>query len=106
MKVGDRRLLFATAFLRALATGMVGVMLGIYLARLEMDARAMGIGLVPPRPRRGPRAGSTPGRRPHAQGISLVTPLFIGAGLKVLYDVLLYVSFRRLKPPEERESPA
>ena len=40
------------------------------------------------------------------QGISLVTPLFIGAGLKVLYDVLLYVSFRRLKPPEERESPA
>jgi hypothetical protein len=35
------------------------------------------------------------------QGVALVTPLLIGAGLKVLYDVLLYVNFRRLKPPEE-----
>ncbi|MFL5354041.1 hypothetical protein [Archangium sp.] len=35
------------------------------------------------------------------QGVSLVTPLLIGAGLKVLYDVLLYLAFRRVKPPEE-----
>jgi MFS family permease len=40
------------------------------------------------------------------EGISLVTPLFIGAGLKILYDVLLYVAFRRLKPPEERQPAA
>lgn len=40
------------------------------------------------------------------EGISLVMPLFIGAGLKILYDVLLYVAFRRLKPPEERQSAA
>jgi hypothetical protein len=33
--------------------------------------------------------------------VSLVTPLLIGAGLKVLYDVLLYLAFRRVKPPEE-----
>lgn len=39
----DRHLLLVTAFLRALATGMVGVLLGIYLARLEMDARAVGL---------------------------------------------------------------
>lgn len=32
---------------------------------------------------------------------SLVTPLIIGAGLKVSYDVLLYLAFRRVKPPEE-----
>jgi MFS family permease len=40
------------------------------------------------------------------EGISLVMPLFIGAGLKILYDVLLYVAFRRLKPPEERQPAA
>ncbi len=29
------------------------------------------------------------------------TPLFIGGGAKIAYDVVLYKSFRRLKPPEE-----
>ena len=32
----DRNLLYAVAFLRALATGMVGVLLGVYLARLGL----------------------------------------------------------------------
>lgn len=32
---------------------------------------------------------------------TLATPLFIGAGLKILYDGLLFVSFRRVRPPEE-----
>lgn len=27
-----------------------------------------------------------------------------GAGLKVVYDLLLWVSFRRLRPPEEESS--
>ncbi|HYA38524.1 MAG TPA: MFS transporter [Candidatus Methylomirabilis sp.] len=36
------------------------------------------------------------------QGLALATPLFIGAGLKIVYDVALYRSFRHLKPPEER----
>jgi predicted MFS family arabinose efflux permease len=35
------------------------------------------------------------------QGASLATPLIGGAGLKILYDVLLYVAFRRQHPPEE-----
>jgi len=36
------------------------------------------------------------------QGISLATPLFLGAGMKIAYDILLYRAFRHLKPPEER----
>lgn len=36
------------------------------------------------------------------QGPSLATPLVIGAALKITYDVLLYVAFRREQPPEER----
>jgi MFS family permease len=33
---------------------------------------------------------------------SLSAPLFIGAGMKIGYDILLYTAFRKLKPPEER----
>jgi len=35
-------------------------------------------------------------------GLALASPLFLGAGTKILYDFLLYFSFRRIKPPEER----
>jgi len=35
------------------------------------------------------------------QALSLASPLFLGAGIKIAYDLLLYASFRRLKPPEE-----
>jgi MFS family permease len=38
----DRRLLYAATFLRALATGMVGVLAGIYLARLSFSPAAIG----------------------------------------------------------------
>jgi MFS family permease len=33
--------------------------------------------------------------------LSLASPLFFGGGIKIVYDVLLYFSFRRVKPPEE-----
>lgn len=36
------------------------------------------------------------------RGTSLAMPLFIGAAIKIAYDLLLYVSFRRHRPPEER----
>lgn len=36
------------------------------------------------------------------QGLSLATPLFIGAGMKVSYDLLLYAAFRKRPPPEEK----
>ena len=36
------------------------------------------------------------------QGFSLATPLFFGSGVKIFYDILLFRSFRHLRPPEER----
>jgi len=36
------------------------------------------------------------------QGLSLATPLVLGAGMKIGYDLLLWRAFRGLKPPEER----
>ena len=38
------------------------------------------------------------------QHVALAGPLLIGGSLKIVYDVLLYRSFRRIKPPEERAS--
>jgi MFS family permease len=38
----DRRLLYVATFLRALATGMIGVLAGIYLARLSFTPAAIG----------------------------------------------------------------
>jgi MFS family permease len=35
------------------------------------------------------------------QAAALGSPLFIGAGMKIAYDLMLWRSFRRLKPPEE-----
>ncbi len=36
------------------------------------------------------------------QAVSFSAPLIVGGGAKVLYDVLLFRSFRRVKPPEEQ----
>ncbi|HET9328317.1 MAG TPA: MFS transporter [Candidatus Eisenbacteria bacterium] len=41
--MNDRRVLYVTAFLRAVATGMIGVLLGFYLAEAHLDARAIGV---------------------------------------------------------------
>jgi MFS family permease len=38
------------------------------------------------------------------QHVALAGPLLIGGSLKIVYDVLLYRSFRRIKPPEERQA--
>ena len=37
------------------------------------------------------------------QRIAFSAPLFLGGGMKIVYDVLLWRAFRHLKPPEERE---
>jgi hypothetical protein len=34
--------------------------------------------------------------------LSVAAPLWIGAGIKIAYDLTLWAAFRRLKPPEER----
>jgi MFS family permease len=41
--VSDRGLLYLSAFARAVATGFLGVLLGVYLARLGLDAAAIGL---------------------------------------------------------------
>jgi MFS family permease len=41
--VSDRQLLFATAFVRALSVGMIGVLLGLHLAALPLDPASIGI---------------------------------------------------------------
>ena len=40
------------------------------------------------------------------QVLGFSTPLIIGGGAKIIYDGLLYKSFRKLKPPEETMRPA
>jgi MFS family permease len=35
------------------------------------------------------------------KGLSMSSPLFIGGGIKILYDLLLFKAFRKRKPPEE-----
>ena len=37
------------------------------------------------------------------QAASLAAPLFIGAGMKITYDLLLWRAFRKIRPPEERD---
>jgi MFS family permease len=36
------------------------------------------------------------------QGVALTTPIYVGAAMKIAYDIALYFSFRGVKPPEER----
>lgn len=36
------------------------------------------------------------------QKVAFSAPLFLGGGLKIVYDILLWRGFRHLKPPEER----
>ena len=38
------------------------------------------------------------------QHVALAAPLFIGGSLKIIYDVVLYRSFRNLRPPEEQHT--
>jgi len=35
--------------------------------------------------------------------VAFSAPLFLGGGLKVVYDLLLWRAFRHVAPPEERE---
>jgi MFS family permease len=40
-----------------------------------------------------------------AYNLTLGLPFLVAGGLKVVYDLLLYRAFRRIKPPEERQPP-
>jgi MFS family permease len=39
-----------------------------------------------------------------AQATLLSVPFFLSGGLKIVYDLLLYRSFRAIRPPEEKEN--
>ena len=41
--MGDRERLYLAAFVRALATGLIGVLLGVYLGQIGLDARTIGV---------------------------------------------------------------
>src|SRR5207247_9896499 len=41
-RMTDRRILYAAAFVRALATGMIGVLMGVFLAHLDLDPSRIG----------------------------------------------------------------
>jgi hypothetical protein len=38
------------------------------------------------------------------QNVVLAAPLFIGGGMKIAYDLVLYRSFRHVRPPEEQDA--
>ncbi len=38
------------------------------------------------------------------QNIALATPLWMGGGLKIIYDILLWRAFRHITPPEEKQT--
>lgn len=40
------------------------------------------------------------------QGVALATPLYIGAAMKIGYDILLYFAFRGIRAPEEKKEGA
>ena len=40
------------------------------------------------------------------QGVALAAPLFIGGTMKIAYDIVLYRSFRHVRPPEEEDPPS
>jgi MFS family permease len=37
------------------------------------------------------------------QNVSLATPLFVGATIKIAYDLALFAAFRKVRPPEEQQ---
>jgi MFS family permease len=39
------------------------------------------------------------------ESVALGVPLLIGGGMKIAYDVALWMSFRKVRPPEERQGP-
>jgi MFS family permease len=112
----------SSVFLMAAPAGATATVAGgLFLARealVEMDVptrQSYVMAIVPPE-QRAFASGVTNATRTVAwalgpaiagfvmQHVVLAGPLFIGGTLKIAYDVLLYGSFRRIKPPEEQQA--
>lgn len=119
-----RRAIYATGFGRATATSLGGVLLGLHLARTVPADRAPLFEMDVPTRQSYVLAVVAPEERTVASGLThlvrlaawavgplfagllmgqgLFLPLVVGASMKITYDVMLWLSFRRLRPPEER----
>lgn len=96
----DRTIIYCTAFLRSMGIGMASVLLAFYLVKTGHGAFQVGMVIA------AGLGGVVRMAGPSLSGclmgfVSLSAPLFISAGLKTLYDGLLYREFRAIKPPEE-----
>ncbi len=105
--------MMATAFAPSLETALILLTIRAALSNMDVPARASYVMAIVTPPERAAAAGVTNVPRSLAASLSPALagwlfsvavfpwPLLIGGGLKVVYDILLLIQFRRVKPPEE-----
>ena len=108
-------LIIAVAFAPTLPMAVVLYLLRMALSQMDVPTRQSYIVAVVREDERTTSAGITNISRNVTQAISplligvlinslsLAAPFVIGGALKVVYDVALYLNFRNVKPPEEKE---
>ena len=108
-------LIIAVAFAPTLPIAVVLYLLRMALSQMDVPTRQSYIVAVVREDERTTSAGITNISRNVTQAISpsligvlinslsLAAPFVIGGALKVVYDVALYLNFRNVKPPEEKE---
>jgi len=108
-------LIIAVAFAPTLPIAVVLYLLRMALSQMDVPTRQSYIVAVVREDERTTSAGITNISRnvTHAispsligvliNSLSLAAPFVIGGALKVVYDVALYLNFRNIKPPEEKE---
>src|SRR5919106_756320 len=107
--------IIAVAFAPTLPIAIVLYLLRMALSQMDVPTRQSYIVAVVREDERTPSAGITNISRNVTQAISpsltgilinslsLAAPFVIGGALKVVYDVALFINFRNVKPPEEKE---
>jgi MFS family permease len=108
-------LIIAVAFAPTLPIAVALYLLRMALSQMDVPTRQSYIVAVVREDERTTSAGITNISRNVTQAISpsligilinslsLAAPFVIGGALKVVYDVVLYLNFRNVKPPEEKE---
>jgi MFS family permease len=108
-------LIIAVAFAPTLPIAVALYLLRMALSQMDVPTRQSYIVAVVREDERTTSAGITNISRNVTQAISpsligvlinslsLAAPFIIGGALKVVYDVALYLNFRNVKPPEEKE---
>lgn len=108
-------LIIAVAFAPSLPIAVAIYLLRMALSQMDVPTRQSYIVAVVREDERTTSAGITNISRNVTQAISpsligvlinslsLAAPFVIGGALKVVYDVALYLNFRNVKPPEEKE---